>query len=724
MPSSEGPASNLLGDDPRDGTERRPDELGREAFAIYLAELVGKVIEQSDSSVLALIGDWGSGKSSILELLRRKLGSDGSNWLLAEFNPWTYPDAQHLMRGFFTELLAAVPRADRQKPVRETLGKLAQAVSPWGKLAGAFGVDGEAVLDASADALLGLTSASAAKRTAEEALRDLDHPILMVIDDLDRLTPDELLEVLKLVRLVGRLPHVYYLLAYDERTLLDVLRRTPIAGDDEGRARAYLEKIVQVRLDMPALRGTQRANLMNEGLNSILTANHVALTESDQQRLSDIYSEVLDRRLRTPRSINRFLGQVQASYPPLHGEVDFVDYFLVTWLRTQEPGVYALLHRERDALLGKVLTNWSLNPSREEEAKQKRDWDERLRHAGVGVADNEGVARVLSSLFPKLEAVFSSTRSYGRSSRNAGRRIYDPDYFDRYLNFGVPDEDLPDAVIAAALADLGSRATSTDLQRFTRDLHADPGRLLRKVDAMRISGFAIPEPALFKLLADAWAVVGDAAPRILFSARQDVEHGAAYAIAKMQPVAAAAAVEAVSESAEGAEFAINVVRGMCRSTQSPRTGGYDLTELRAVVSTTMRRLNAVTSGSPFEDPSMQRLRAWQDIDSDAADDWLRTKVDDGTWSLLDTIGALTPVTTIYSGAEPRQGLAEIDLDALDRIFGLTRVFQELSSEIDVATPLPNNPLETEPTPENRSQHALSVLRSARNRDASRETERG
>lgn len=718
MPSSEGLASNLLSDDPRDGTERRPDELGREAFATYLAELVGKVIEQSDSSVLALIGDWGSGKSTILELLRRKLASDGSNWLLAEFNPWTYPDAQHLMRGFFLELMTALPPENRQNSARRKVGKFAQAVSPLGKLAGAVGIDGEGLAEAGANALLGLTSASTAKRTAEKALREMSRPVLVVIDDLDRLTPDELLEVLKLVRLVGRLPHVYYLLAYDERTLLDVLRRTPIAGDDEGRARAYLEKIVQVRLDMPALRGTQRANLMNEGLNSILTANHVALTESDQQRLSDIHSEVLDRRLRTPRSINRFLGQVQASYPPLHGEVDFVDYFLVTWLRTQEPGVYALLHRERDALLGNVLTNWSFNPSREEDAKQKKDWDERLRHAGVDPADHEGVARVLSSLFPKLGAVFSSTHSYGVKSRNPGRRMYDPDYFDRYLNFGVPDEDLPDSLIAAALADLGSGATSTNLQRFIGDLHADPGRLLRKVDAMRISGVAIPEPELFKLLAAAWAVVGDAARRVLFTARQDVEHGAAHAIAKMEPGAAAAAAEAVSESAEGAEFVINVVRGMCRGTQSPRTAAFDLTELRAVVTATMRRLNAVTSDSPFEDPSMQRFRAWQDIDSDAADEWLRAKVNDGIWSLLDTIGALTPVTTIYSSAEPRQGLAEIDLEAIDRVFGLTRVFCELSSEIDVATPLPNHPLETEPTPDNRSQHALSILRSARNRDAS------
>jgi predicted KAP-like P-loop ATPase len=75
-------------------------------------------------------------------------------------------------------------------------------------------------------------------------------PVLVVLDDLDRLTPDELPLVFKLVRLVGRLPNVYYLLRYDERTLLDVLRRTDLVGDDEARGRDHLEKMVQVRLDL------------------------------------------------------------------------------------------------------------------------------------------------------------------------------------------------------------------------------------------------------------------------------------------------------------------------------------------------------------------------------------------------------------------------------------------------------------------------------------------
>lgn len=80
-------------------------------------------------------------------------------------------------------------------------------------------------------------------------------PILVVVDDLDRLTAEELLAAFKLVRLVGRFPHVHYMLSYDEHTLIVLLDHTDlVSASDERRGLDDLEKIVQVRIDMPLLR--------------------------------------------------------------------------------------------------------------------------------------------------------------------------------------------------------------------------------------------------------------------------------------------------------------------------------------------------------------------------------------------------------------------------------------------------------------------------------------
>lgn len=201
-------------DDPVDGSPEAPDLLGRHDYAGHLAKLLDAVRAQSESSVMALVGSWGSGKSSVLAMAIRELQTtSGSNgWLIAEFNPWMQSDLESLLAGFFAELREALPKDRKWKETRKKIGEFGKSVSPLGKLGSLVGVDGSEIAKAMSTLIGGDTSATATKKKAEEALRELRRPILMVVDDLDRLTPHELLLVFKLVRLVGRLPNVYYLL--------------------------------------------------------------------------------------------------------------------------------------------------------------------------------------------------------------------------------------------------------------------------------------------------------------------------------------------------------------------------------------------------------------------------------------------------------------------------------------------------------------------------------
>jgi predicted KAP-like P-loop ATPase len=256
----------FFGDDATDGVAT-PDLLDRIGYAEQVIALIDRVREQSRSSVLALIGPWGAGKSSVLQMTLRLLHestTSATNWLVAEFNPWNYPDLDSLQTGFFAELRSAMPDDVRWCESRKKIGDIGKAISPLGKLTSLVGVDSSVVFDKLSSLIAGDVSLSHTHREAEKALGTLNQPILMVLDDLDRLTPEELLRTLKLVRLVGRLPNVYYLLCYDERTLLEVLQRTELVGAAEGgRARDYMEKIVQVRLDIPPLRSTQASDLFD-----------------------------------------------------------------------------------------------------------------------------------------------------------------------------------------------------------------------------------------------------------------------------------------------------------------------------------------------------------------------------------------------------------------------------------------------------------------------------
>ncbi|QGQ20226.1 AAA family ATPase [Cellulomonas sp. JZ18] len=719
--SAEPVSINLLSDDPRDGSPERPDDLGRHSFTTYLASLVDTVRAQSESSVMALIGDWGSGKTSILELLRKHLTSRRSDsWLLAEFNPWTYPDAPSLQHGFFNELAAALPKGSRPSGARAKVGDLARTISPIGKLGGIIGVDAEGVITTIADLVSGDTSASAAKRSAEAALRRLQRPVLMVVDDLDRLTPQELLEVLKLVRLVGRLPHVYYLLAYDERTLLDVLQNTPIAGGNESRARAYLEKIVQVRLDMPVLRESQRSVLLNRGLTSILTSNSAPLTAADQRRLSEIYFEVLDRRLATPRAISRFLGQVQAFFGPLRGEVDFVDFLLMTWLRTQEPGVYAMVQRERDALLGRASTSWRFGGRDATAAKERqRFWSDRIERARVDSDHRDGVIRVLSDLFPEIQAAFASASSFTTAGqRSTPKAVSHADYFDRYVSFGVPEDDFPDSLLSQSLGELARGIEGRPVQRLKAEIRDNTARAARKIEGLRDSGETLPEVAIFELFGELWPQLDDTPREIFDDPRRSAEHGAALALVRAGSEAAAEAVARRCAQPETFRFSVNVVRALHRNARSPYGSfvppGFDLEGLVDIVRSALSAWHSANRfDSPFADGAMSGFWPWVELDPAAAHGWLRERVDSGAWPLVEVVGALTSLTVPIGvpGASPNIG--EFASSTADDVFGLERVLAELSAELDAVAPLEGDVLRIPATRENRISYALSALRRMR-----------
>ena len=95
----------FFGDDPVDGSTI-PDRLNRSSYADRLMTLLERVREQSASSVMALAGSSGAGKSSVLQITMHLLKM--SDWRVAEFNPWAYSDPTSVLLGLFAELSAAL----------------------------------------------------------------------------------------------------------------------------------------------------------------------------------------------------------------------------------------------------------------------------------------------------------------------------------------------------------------------------------------------------------------------------------------------------------------------------------------------------------------------------------------------------------------------------------------------------------------------------------------
>ncbi|TCO26409.1 KAP-like P-loop domain-containing protein [Kribbella steppae] len=691
----------FFSDDPVDGADGSSDELERREYSGHLVRLLGKVSAESDSSVLAIIGPWGSGKSSILATCLTLLRED-ENWSVAEFNPWAYSDLDSMLLGFFSELSAALPESEQPKEIRKKIGGFVERISPVGKLGGLVGIDAESALSAVAQWVTGDGSASAERRKLEETLRSTAQPILVVLDDLDRLSPAELLLVFKLVRFLGRLPYVYYLLAYDEKTLIDVLSLTELCGGSADRARDYLEKMVQVRLDIPPLRAVQAKRFLLSRLEQLADDLGLTVDLGPDSRFVGAYENGLSSRLVTPRSINRYLAQVDALYSAVRDEVDFVDFCVLTYLRTFETPLYSMLFRLRS----EVAIDTVRVPMHGVEFDGSR-WADVV--AGTRPdsepADVEGLVAVLATLFPVVASMKSEGRVDSRMLAEvaARRGVGHSDYFDRYFSFGVPGDDLADSEISETLSQLGDLDPSDpSVRRLKVYLYVDRARAARKI-WLRRSADPDNMSALVTLLGGMYVEGSDESSEGAGRRRTYCDLASRF----------------TAELSEG--DLLSLVSGLDDAVGWLLFGcqmGLRDASPRSVLADKINRFSSQLLGQGFLETPLDvkhLVMAWAHLDAPACRSWVRSATSDGGWDDLDIAGWW--ITTKERGSETV--LDSFPEEDVERLLGIDYLIEKY------AEPLNDAGLEQRDfanTAEGRRAAVLYSLRTLRDRRLRREEE--
>jgi predicted KAP-like P-loop ATPase len=708
-----------LSDDPIGGDALEADLLDRHSFAASSVALLERVRTQSPSSVIALIGPWGAGKSSVLNMIRAEIArmdASENDWIVVDFNPWYYPDLPSLQAGFFKELHSALPTGPTWSKARESVSKVGRAVAPIGSLGSLIGLDASKIIEAAAGWIGGDESLSNMRQQAEKALRDADRPVLMIVDDLDRLAPDELLLVLKLIRLSGRLPNIYYLVTYDEDTLLDALSRTGLVGNNDlRRAVDYLEKIIQIRLDLPPLREQQTSNWVDEALNSFARKFQISLSDEDGARFSRVYHAHIRARLNTPRSIKRYFSQVEAFFQPIKGEVDPVDFLLITWLRTSEPLVYEMVVTQKAALLGTTAA-WTVKSilNKEDPKARKELWNQHLTRARVADVNVEGVAEVLGQLFPRFEDAWKEAPATDRSREARAGRIANPDYFDRYFAFEIPSEDIPDALVELAFRQIASNEVGHERGRVEKEFADKTVIILSKLERLAETNKAA-SPLLLEWLTHRYHDLED--QLALVTSRHHLRWVTGRIFVQLDPDQKLSVIEAAAEAEEGLSLASYWLRAADNERRFEQDETAASAASRFFVKLVRRHFDERRYGTVFDVPAYdwQLIWEWRRVDKDDVHAWFQSTLDGGQWSVLDVVARLVGSEAVMGTATPVWRLNELDLDVVEDLIGVETALGALETTLDAwdgPTPVSRS---VEATPESRRSFAIASLQHERDR---------
>lgn len=525
------------------------DLLGRVTFSRAIGNAIAAWTGR-ESLVIGISGPWGSGKSSVKSMLVEHLAGMPHDHRpdVLDFDPWLWSNEKELADAFFRDVgLAIGARDDRGASRRlalvwreyaalfdavgffalstRSVAVLALAMYLVGGLLSfasarlavvALGAAGVLAMffkwgGSAADAVAKLASARAetsAQTTAElkaqltTLLRKRDRPLIVMIDDVDRLSLEGIRLVLQLVKANANFPNVVFVLLY-QRDVIERALDATVAGD----AKAYLDKIVQVPFSLPEVERKRLEDVLFAGLNELLMTPGLD-RHFDQHRWNNIYAGAIQSFFRTLRDVRRFLNTL-SFHVALHRatgtlEVNPIDLVALEVLRVFEPDVFQAMASSREALTGDdfasvlaVTVSGRDRPSARKTAI--------LSIVGRASDTNRAaVQEALRLLFPKVADALDTSGPGITDQMFIERRIGHPDAFDRYFLLATPIGDISQAEIEELLE------VTDDRGALTRALEAMRSRGLLEVALDRLDSYKLRIPSAHALaLATSVFDVGD-----------------------------------------------------------------------------------------------------------------------------------------------------------------------------------------------------------------------
>lgn len=412
-------------------TDPAQDAYGFAGFAKNLAKAI-RVTPSPHGLVMAIHGPWGAGKSSLLNLVKYELRTVFENAcpIIIDFNPWWFNGRDQLA----AQLLAQFGTSLRNEST--ALLKIGELMAEYsGALSKAVALStGTPWIDKPVNALLKLLKRKPKevpqlKAEIAKLLQASKHRVLFIIDDLDRLTPDEIREVFKVVKALADFPNVIYLLSFDKLVVTEALAKSLGVNGS-----AYLEKIVQASFALPSVDSSHLQRKLFAELNLLIDSLPTA--PFDSTYWGNVYLDGLSHFIRKPRDIIRLINTLAVTYPPVAGEVNPVDYIALESIRVFQPVAYGTIRDNKEMFIGVI---GHADPARNTVQEFHKKWlgelDERNRSS---------VQALMERLFPKVESAIGRM-NYDRDSLARWRqelRACSPDLFDVYFQFGLPDDHL------------------------------------------------------------------------------------------------------------------------------------------------------------------------------------------------------------------------------------------------------------------------------------------
>ena len=417
------------------------DLLGRADFAKQLGKGIIK-FDSKENIVVGMYGKWGTGKTSIINMALQEITNLSSSWnddikpIVIKFEPWNFTNNENLITQFFYLLREKISQKENIE-LKNSIGEALEQYSGALEFASVIPQIGplSSILKLSmvfAGKQLKKKYAEKGIESAKESLvkilKEQKKKIIVIIDDIDRLSNEQIRMIFQLVKQVACFPNTTYVLSMDKDVVCRALGDIQQCSGEE-----YLEKIIQIPFNIPELNKDKVHQLLFHKLDEILESK--SEIEFNKEHWSKVYQGCISPYINTIRDVNRVVNCFQFKYDMIYSEVDFADLIGITTLEVLKPEILEWIFENKQSLCGGTYDNTGVVWA--EQNKRKSEYLDHFEKKKIG---DEISIQAVASLFPKFEKEINHQYELIKENELRGQlRMAHSERFDLYFKLDISE---------------------------------------------------------------------------------------------------------------------------------------------------------------------------------------------------------------------------------------------------------------------------------------------
>lgn len=437
----------------RDIPKNTPSEdlLGYANFAEFVARNI--IMQHLDSGfVLSINAPWGYGKTTCLRFIEHYL-TDQPDIEILHFNPWAISDNKGSVILYFLHVLGeklrdiiyeTEQRKEQRIPWNEKIARWLKHKSHkrnkpnefnaiWKGIVGHFSATYVEQVEKNYNNL------HFQKQQIEKLLASQSKRLVVFIDDIDRLTKDEIRDMFRLIKAIADFNFITYVIAFDQQIVVEALDK-----DFCNNGFDYIEKIIQIPLTLPKIDSENITNLLYVKLDDLIKNVNYTITNENRQRWFIYNKELIEPNIKSIRDINRLFNGLLCNYSQIAADVDLIDFLALEVIRLFRPTLYQEISDNLPFFAGETSFIFK---------------DEKQEYFKTFSINYPNDLNVIKTMFPQI-GQFLSGSIYGTDWQerwNREKRICSDERVNIYFGLRLKEGQVSDVEVSTFLASLNSQ---------------------------------------------------------------------------------------------------------------------------------------------------------------------------------------------------------------------------------------------------------------------------